>query len=196
MRGAAVALVALAALASCALTSKAPPREQRYFAVTTPTGAAAVQAPGARLRLGRVTASAHLRYPIEHRTSEVEIAPYETLRWTELPDAYVRRSLAHALYEARPFEQATGGAAPALDVEILAFEEIARPGHRGGRVRLRYELHDDRRVVARGVVTIERDATGPSIDAVVPAIGSALDAATAELADRVGAAITPATAAP
>jgi len=186
-------LVMIAALAGCALTSKAPPRELRYFApspVVATTPAATPVARAARVRLGRITASAHLRYPIEHRTSEVEITPYETLRWTELPDAYVRRSLSRALFEARPLEQAIGGSAATLDVEILAFEEVTRAGRSAGRVHLRYELRDDRRVLAHDRVVIERAAADPSIDQVVVAIGAAMEAATAELADRVATELT------
>jgi ABC-type uncharacterized transport system auxiliary subunit len=179
--------VMLAALAGCALTSKAAPRELRYFAPSPVIATSPAAPPVARVRLGRITASGHLRYPIEHRTSDVEIAPYETLRWTELPDAYVRRSLSHALFEARPIDQVIAGAAATLDVEILAFEEVARAGQPAGRVHLRYELRDDRRVLAHGRVVIERPAGDPSIDEVVVAIGAAMDAATSELADRVAA---------
>ena len=179
----------IAVLASCALTSKSAPVELRYF---TPPAAAAERAPApdvtsrARVRLGRVTPSAHLRYAIVHRESAVEVAPYETLRWTESPDAYVRRALSRALFEAHPLDQAVGGAAPTLDVEIVAFEQVHQTA---GRVELRYVLHDDRAVIARGRIAIEQPAGGAAIEQVVAAIGAALDRASAELADRVVAAL-------
>ncbi|MGE5180753.1 MAG: ABC-type transport auxiliary lipoprotein family protein [Acidobacteriota bacterium] len=184
----------LVVLAGCALTSKSAPIELRYFTPLPPAPAAHPVVPGvahARLRLGRITPSAHLRYPIVHRDSPVELAPYETLRWSEPPDAYVRRALGRALFEARPIDQAIGGAAPTLDVEVVAFEEVRHEARHSGRVELRYVLHDERAVLARGVVAIERDAAGPAIEQVVAAISSALDAAVTQLADRVGAVLSP-----
>ncbi len=185
----------LVVLAGCALTSKSEPVELRYFspapAVATVATPAAPSTPRARLRLARVTASAHLRYSIVHRDSAVELAPYETLRWSEQPEAYVRRALTRALFETRPIDQAVGGAAPTLDVELVAFEEVRRELRHAGRVELRYVLHDERAVLARGVVAVERDAAGPAIEQVVAAIGSALDAAVGQLADRVSAVLSP-----
>lgn len=174
-------------LAGCALTSRSPPRELRYF--TPETGvretARAPQAPRAQLRMGRVTASANLRYAIVHRESSVEVEPYETLRWTERPDVYVRRALDHALFDERPLAEVVSGAAPTLEVEVVAFEEIARGAQHAGRVALRYELRDDRAVIARGTVTAERPAGTPAIEAVVPAIHAAMIAASEELAGRI-----------
>jgi len=177
-------------LAGCALTSKAAPLELRYFSPEiVAAGAGELPAPGGaprmRLRLGRVTASAHLRYRIVHRESAVALEFYATRRWTEEPDAYIRRSLAHALFDARPLEQAMEGPSPALEVEVTAFEDVVHADHHAGRVQLRYRLHDERVVLAHGVVTVDRPATDPGIEAVVAAIGRAMDAATAEIADRV-----------
>ena len=177
-------------LAGCALTSKAAPLELRYFSpeVLAPSAGAPpspVGAPRTRLRLGRVTASAHLRHRIVHRESAVALAFYETRRWTEEPAEYIRRALAHALFDAQPLEQAVGGSSPALEVEVTAFEDVAHADHHAGRVQLRYQLRDERVVLAHGVVTVERPASGPGIAAVVAAIGEAMDAATAEIADRV-----------
>ena len=175
----------LALLAGCALTSRTPPRVVRYFAPADATAPAprACRA-GAAVRLGAVTSIASLRDRIVHRDSAVEVAPYATLRWTERPDAYVRRALIRALYDARGVAETVGGAGPTLEVEVLAFEELRAP-RRAGRVRLSYALRDDRVVLARGVVTVEEAAAGASIDAVVPAIGKALDAAVDQVAERV-----------
>ena len=70
-------------------------------------------------------------------------------------------------------------------MEVVAFEEIRRDNRHLGRVQLGYRLHDERVILASGVVTVERDASGASIEPVVAAIGSAMDAATAELAKNV-----------
>ncbi len=180
------------ALASCALTSKSAPVELRYFSPeTTSIPAPPSSEPHARLRVGRITASSNLRYAIVHRDSAVELAPYETLRWTDTPDTYLRRALVRALFESRPLDQAVGGAAPTLDVELLAFEEVVRGDHHGGRVVLRYVLHDDQAVLARGEIAVERAAAGPTIEPVVAAIGAALDAATEKLADRIAGELCP-----
>ncbi|HEX7836752.1 MAG TPA: ABC-type transport auxiliary lipoprotein family protein [Kofleriaceae bacterium] len=178
-------------LAGCALGAKAEPLELRYFSPEPASAVAAAEARAPsdaaplRLRLGRITASSHLRYRIVHRDSAVAIDPYDALRWTEQPPDYVRRALSRALYEAHPLAEAISGATPTLEVEVTAFEEVVRPGGRAGRVQLRYQLHDERAVLARGVVTADRAAARADIEAVVAAIREAMDAACAELADRV-----------
>ena len=78
-----------------------------------------------------------------------------------------------------------GGSGPVLDVDVLAFEEVRRADRRFGRVVLGYQLRSEDRVVAHGVVGIEREARSPQIDAVVAAVGDALSAAAAELARRI-----------
>jgi ABC-type uncharacterized transport system auxiliary subunit len=177
-------------LAGCALTSgPKPPQEIRYF---TPEHAGRVETarrPTAtlRLRLDRISSADDLRLRILHRDSPIEVTPYETLRWTEEPEAFVRRALTRALFDDRPIEEVVSGAAPALEVEIVGFEEVTY--RQSGRVELRYELHDDRTTIARGTIAIERRARSGQIEAVVEAIRAALDAATNELADRVETAL-------
>jgi cholesterol transport system auxiliary component len=176
-------------LAGCALTSKAPPRELRYFAPASrvgPTATAAPSEPRATLRLGHIVAGAVLGTRILHRESAVEVAPYETLRWTERPDTYVRRALVHALFDVAPLDQAPSGAAPTLDVDVLAFEEVRGGGRHVGRVELRYRVQDGQRVITHGTIATER-AAGETIEDVVTAIGDALDAAAAQIAVRVTA---------
>jgi len=172
-------------LTGCALTSRSAPTELRYFA--PPVHAAGVVAgeQGPPLRLGRVTPSSLLRARIVHRDSDVELGTYDALRWSDRPEAYVRRALERALFDTHRFDQAVGGGtAPTLDVDVVAFEEVRRGTRRFGRVVLDYELRDDRRVLAHGTVATEREAA-PRIDAVVAAIGDALDASCAELARRI-----------
>lgn len=174
-------------LAGCAIAAKSEPIEFHYFSPEPParTVAHAGEPPCARLRLGRITPTAALQFRIAHRDSAVELGLYETLRWTERPDTYVRRSLSHALFEQQPLDQAVAGDAATLDIEVIAFEEVARRGRHAGRVQLGYALRDDRNVLARGVVTFERDARGAAIEQVVAAIGAALEAASGEVASRV-----------
>jgi uncharacterized lipoprotein YmbA len=170
-------------LASCALTSRSAPLELRYFAPPTHPVAMGSNAAPVAMRLGRITPSSLLRAKIVHRDSEVELVPYETMRWSEEPETYVRRALVRALFDTREFEQAVGDAAT-LDVDVLSFEEARHDSRRFGRVVLQYQLRDDHRVVAHGTVEIERPA-GTGIEGAVTAIGAALDAAAAELAKRL-----------
>ena len=177
-------------LAGCALTSRAHPRDYRYFtperaeSSTTP----APGAPRAELRVGRISAADNLRYAIVHRDSPVEVEPYHTLRWTELPDAYVHHALLRALFEDRPLAQAGADNVPVLDVEVTAFEEVrgARPA---GRVALRYVLQDDTHVLLRGTVAVNKPASSPEIESIVAAIRAAMVDATSQLAERVTAAL-------
>ncbi len=189
-------ILACILLTSCALTSKAPPLNMRYFtpepltapgarSLTSLTEHASDPQDVARIRLGRVSPSAHLRYSIVHRGTGFELQPYEELRWTERPDAYVQRALAHALFDSRALVQAVDRRAPTLDVEVVAFEEVRRGSQRLGRVELRYQLSDDATVLASGAVTVERPARGGRIEDVVAAISEAMTAATAQVAERV-----------
>jgi cholesterol transport system auxiliary component len=181
-------LVLLAGLAGCALTAKSAPPPVRYFAppgAPGPTISTTPSAAGGRLRLGRITASAHLRYRIVERTSAVELHAYDSLRWTDYPETYVRRAVAHALFDVRGVAQAVGGAGPTLDLEVVGFEQCRSPAGRYGRVELRYLVRDERTALAVGTIEIERPATAIGIDGVVDAIGHALDDAAAELAERI-----------
>ena len=183
MKNIAVAL----ALAGCALTQKSAPRELRYFTPPLSNVASHEGKPCGHIELGRVIASGSLRYPIQHEVSPVEIRPYETLRWTEIPDVFVKRSIARALYDKEPLEQTIGEGA-VLDIDVIAFEETSE---HAGRVRLRYELHDDTRVLSHGVITRERAAASQSIDQVVVAIGQALDEASGQRFARMWSRRTP-----
>ncbi len=194
------ALLVCVAVAGCALTSKAPPLDVRYFSpvpLTAPgsrsppspttaavgTGVARGELP--RIRLGHLTPADHLHAEIVHRGEGFELEPYETLRWTERPDAYVRRAVASALFDGRAFVEAVGGRAPTLDVDVVAFEEVRHGPARAGRVELHYRLVDDETVLASGVVTVERPAPTRRIEDIVGAIGAAMRDAAAELARRV-----------
>jgi ABC-type uncharacterized transport system auxiliary subunit len=154
----------------------------RHF---TPDVAHAESPPAAHcgvLWLDRITSSAHLRYRIVHRTSPVEIALYETLRWTDHPDVYIRRALEQHLFEAGGLVQSTSRGDLSLAVDVLGFEQVDAPA--AGRVQLAYELRDDRAVVASGTVTLTRPRMGPQIEAVVAAIGEATEAATGVVVAR------------
>jgi ABC-type uncharacterized transport system auxiliary subunit len=181
MRARLTALLVLSA--GCALTSRSTPIDVRYFALEADAASSArdetVAAP--KLGLGHVTSSAFLRNPIVFRKSTHEVGTYEDWRWTEYPETYLRRSLTRALFETGGFLQGLGTRVPTVDVELVAFEEVLRGNARAGRVQIGYRLHDERAVLAMGVITVERDAGRGAITAVVDAIGAALNEATARL---------------
>lgn len=182
----AVGLLVLA-LPGCALTSKADPLEIRYFTpAETPPRPSAPAAEGSRLRLGRLSASDHLRQRIVVRTSAVELASLEDRRWTEKPEDYLRRALARALFEEAGIVQAVAGAGPTLDVELIAFEEVRRGSSRAALVAMHLALHDDRVVLDTTTVRVEvpfeaDEETAP----LAQAMGAALDQATRQIASRV-----------
>jgi uncharacterized lipoprotein YmbA len=177
-----------AILCGCALTSKGVPLHVRYFSpeAIEPSGASRpIEKSALALRMGCVTSSTNLRTRIVHRDSNVELQEYETLRWTEDPEVYVEQSLKRALFDDRGIRQAVSGTMPTLDVVVTAFEELRRGTRRGGRVQLRYQIHDDQFVLASGTVTSEHAAAGGSIDQIVAAIAVAMHDASAELANAV-----------
>lgn len=186
----AFAVVALAALSACSLTSNAPPLDVAYFTVdvpqTTTTRSAELGATPVKIALGRVRSSSFLRNRIVYRQTNDALGEYERWRWTEYPEVYVRRSLAHSLFDDGRFVQSLGRDVPTLDVELIAFEEVRRNGARAARVQLAYRLHVDDRVLASDTVTVERPApTEGGIPPVVEALERALDQATSRIAAAV-----------
>ncbi|MCC6524937.1 MAG: membrane integrity-associated transporter subunit PqiC [Polyangiaceae bacterium] len=184
----AIALVVASGLVGCALTSNAPPVALLFFSPEPPASASETHRPaeaGLALRLGRLESGAHLRNRILVRRTPVEVAAYEDRRWTEYPEAYVRRAVAHALFEERALVPVVAGAAPTLDLELVAFEEVRRGDGSSARIELRYALCGERQVLASGVVVAERRAAAEPFEAIVVAMGAALAAAAAELAEVV-----------
>lgn len=191
MRHVALAALALAASSGmgCALTQKSTPTPLRYFtlerlddpAVTSPDTTFPT-----RVRLGRVTSSENLRKRIVLRRDAHELAEYETLRWTENPEEYVRRRAARALFELRPVAAPDGKRDPVLDLELVGCEEIRRGEKRAGRVVVIAQLSDPSgSVVFRRTFASTREAGGSEIGAIVAAIDMALD----DVVERVVAAL-------
>src|SRR5262245_3468274 len=140
-----VVVIAAVGWCGCALTSNAPPLDVRYFDVevprmtTTRAAAGPVIAPRA-LAIGRVRSSTFLCNRIVYRAADDALGTYERSRWTEYPDAYLRRSLSHAFFEGERFVETLSGDAPTLEAELVAFEEVRKEGVRAGRVEVEYRL--------------------------------------------------------
>jgi uncharacterized lipoprotein YmbA len=179
---------------NCALTSKSVPAEIHYFTpeAIAPGGATIArytqvrrpnaELPRLRLRLGGVTSSANLRTRIVFQHSPVELGSYDNNRWTENPEAYLRRALERALFTDGQIVQSLAAGTPVLDIDLIAFEEVRRGVTRAGRVELVYSLHDEQSVIAGGVLAFEHAARSAAMSDVVVAISAALQAASYELA--------------
>jgi ABC-type uncharacterized transport system auxiliary subunit len=186
MRRPALALLGLAALEACLLRTADPPR---FFRPTSAMLDAADAAPpvgdGAPVRLREVRAEPFLRERIVWRVSEVEYGSYEQRRWLDLPAHYVDRALAARLRTTPGLHLTDDLAAPALHVEVLAFEEVRSPQHEAD-VALAAALEDRtgavllrRTFAARVAVASDEPA------ALAKAMGEALDQAVAQVADGV-----------
>lgn len=188
-------------LGACALTSKSEPWTTRYF--TPESGAASAtqgdETPEPRaaqphpLRLGRIAASAHLRQPIAFRTGNSELGFYEDRRWTERPEVYLRRALEHALFEQRRAQRVVSGAAPTLEVELTAFEELRGKPQRA-RMTAIVSLHDQRVGQLTRTITIEQPVAAAGDDpqaaaALVDALAECLQQGVTRISELVLAAL-------
>ena len=180
---------AILLLSGCAFFGKASPLDVRYFTLDEGTPAAASVAPapavaGKRLGLGSVTAAAHLQARMVFRDSGVELGFHELQRWSERPDAYVRRAVTRALFQERGVEQVLSGGGHVLDVDLLALDELTGDSPKV-RVTLVYSLHDDVRVALENTITIEKPiAKKDDAHAKVTAFREALHEAIATVADQ------------
>ena len=206
----ALALLLLPTAAGCALTSKSDPMMPRYFSPDESRGRAQMAASPtaehegethAELRLGRVTAASYLGERIVFRDSNYELGYYEERRWTERPEAFLRRAVARALFEDRGLRRVVSGAATTLDIELTELTELRSPPV--VRVRATYVLFDERLVRRQATLTIERPIPGAAAAPVraeiaARAMADALGDAVNQMADRVAAdlhragAVTPA----
>ncbi len=193
-----IALFAATTIAGCALTSKADLVTIRYFSPDgerpklTAAGSKADNS-AVEVRLGRVSSGPHLRERIAYRDAAYEVSYHEDQRWTERPENFVRRSLARTLFEEHGFSRVLGGAAPTLDVEVVAFDEVRRGSGLAARVELRMVLFEDRKVLHEETLIVERPVTASGgaskIEDTVRAMSEALDQASEETATRVQAAV-------
>lgn len=189
-------LAALSALLvlGCALTNKAEPSQPRYYSPErsgAPEAAASTPPDLAiELRIGHVTAASYLDERMVFRDSPVELGYYQERRWTEAPEEYLRRRIERALFEERGLRHVVGGAAPTLEVELLAFEEIRKP-KRIARVQVGVRLQDARLVRWEETLTVDLPVNGPgkenAADELVLAIGEALGQMVNRIAEHVTA---------
>jgi cholesterol transport system auxiliary component len=180
--------VAALGISGCALTSRSEPIRIRYY--TLEDSAAQSSAPAQRdvleLRIGRIDAGQHLDEEIAFRNGPHELEYYDDRRWTEKPQEYLRRALNRALFQDRGVTRMFGGQAPALDVELVQFEQVLGPKPMV-HVQANVMLRDDRRSTFSQTFDVERPyaAEDTSGDAAATAFSSALRDAVGNIADRV-----------
>lgn len=178
----------LCALCGCALLGKNDPQVPRYFTPEYDGDATARRRPDLQLRLGRVEGWSHLRERMVARNASRELFYFEDRRWTERPEIYLRRALARALFEERGLVEALSARALALDVELVAFEEMQGEPHRA-RLQALVVLRDDRVGLLEETITVEEPVAKSAGDdqarAVVEALSQALHAGVTRIADRV-----------
>jgi cholesterol transport system auxiliary component len=188
-RAAAMLLWVTAAASGCALLSRGASVEPRWYTpelTAASPGSAEHQAAG-ELRLGRVTSGSDLGLRIAYGDGLYQTGYYEDLRWTERPEHYVRRAVARALFEEGPFRRTLTGAAPTLDVEVVAFEEVKAPTTHAARISLHVVLSADSVLLER-TVSVSKAIAGGNFDGFVAAMSQALEASAREVERDVAAA--------
>lgn len=185
----------LVGAAGCALTSRGAVLSVRYFAPAPPPSAPPVARPASSpasspvsspvVRLGRVRGAPWLRERIAYRTSAYELGFYDDRAWAERPESFVRSALDRTLFEERGFERALGGAAKALDLDVLAFTELRLPTLHGARVEVRYRIQSDVVVLDEGTIRVDRPVAGGRFEDVVAAMSAALEEVSEKVAERV-----------
>jgi len=80
-----------------------------------------------------------------------------------------------------------GAAAPTVDVELIAFDDLRLKTGRAARVQLKVILYEDRGVLYEETVTVDRPVPGatPAIEDVVAAMSAAMDAAADQVTVKV-----------
>ena len=182
-------LAPVALFAGCALTSKADAISPRYF---SPEPARAIRSEKAarpyELRLGEVSAASHLDERVAYRVGGAEMGFYEDRRWTENPDAYLRRALERDLFEERGLSRVVIGEAPTLDVELTAFEEL-RGNPEKARVALTFSLRDERHSVLERTLDFERPVVAKAgvdpAERLAETLTSTLDAAVRDVGKEI-----------
>ncbi|HEX8791861.1 MAG TPA: ABC-type transport auxiliary lipoprotein family protein [Polyangiaceae bacterium] len=178
----------------CALVSRGEVLSVRYFSpepIRSTLGSASAQGPRPAIRLGRVRGAPYLRERIAHRDSEYEVGFYDDRAWTERPEAYVRRALVRKLFEERGFVRMTGGTAPTLELEVVAFEELRMPPLHAARVEVHYQIRRNETALAERTIRIDRPVAGGRFEDVVAAFSGALDEATGRIADDIAGTVPP-----
>jgi cholesterol transport system auxiliary component len=164
------------------------PENVKTTLTSASAGPAVIPESAPQLELGRVSSGINLREKIAYRDSAFEQGYYDDKRWTERPEVYVRRELERVLFEEHGLRRALAAQAPALEVEVVRFEEVIGPGSiHAARIQLKMVVHDERDALLEKTITVERpvNKNAKGFAGVVQAMAQALDAAAEEVAGEV-----------
>ena len=185
-------LAASALVAGCLLNNTSPP--PRYFAPGSVTAQGKDYDPaeagdgGVPIQLRTVHGTSFLRESIVWRSSSVEYGQYRDRLWSELPATYVQRALAAALRHTG-LRLTDDAKAPALRVDVLAFDEVLLPTH-AATVSLAASLRGaNGTTLLDNTFTADSPIAGDDPAAMADAMGVALDDASAAVAAAVAAAV-------
>jgi cholesterol transport system auxiliary component len=181
----------------CALLSRGTSLKPRYYDPAQPAPTAAIAgSPACAVHLGDVSASDDLGQSIAFRRSAYEVGYYETRRWSQSPDNYLRRALVRALFDEHRCRRVLSGDGPTLDARLLTFEQQIEPDR--ARVAVHMMVSDSRGVLVEHTFEATRpfveEASGAGFDSFVAALSIALDDVVAQVVAAVtSGAATPAT---
>ncbi|MEN9581515.1 MAG: hypothetical protein RJA70_4524 [Pseudomonadota bacterium] len=176
-------------LVGCALLMKSETTAPRYFSAGAPVSlpaASKVRIP-CDLRLGSVSSASHLDEHIAFRMSAEEVGFYTDRRWTEIPEEYLRRALERELFEVRGVQRVMSSAAPTLDVELLAFEEV-RGGTVQALVAARFTVRAEDLVLLQDSVSLTMSIKRPSGNDSAQQLAATLSLALTAAAERIASA--------
>ena len=184
-------MLAALGVQGCALLMKDAPLDPRYYTPEpySPSAATQTAPPALALRLGPVTSGSEIRQNLVVRSGGDELTFSEEQRWTERPEAYLRRALSQELFEKRGVRRVVSGPSLTIEVELVSFEEVVRGQRRVGRVVATLILHDERLVREEKTLTaevpIEHASKEDHASDTVRALSAALGRVVSEIADEV-----------
>ena len=183
-------LGSLFAVSGCALLGKSDALSPRYFSPDSSPPSATTASPPAgtnpiELALGRISAASYLSERIVYRDSSHELSFYDERRWSEKPEAYLRRALARALFEQRGLRRLVSGVGPTLEVELTELSEVRGPSP-VARVSATFLLYDQRQVRRQATVYVELPlAPKAPPEVIARSLTDALNRAVELVADQV-----------
>jgi len=160
-----------------------------------PSDPSTIHTRGAPVRLRPVHEASFLRERMVWRVSDVEYGRYEQRRWNELPAQYLARAMTNAIQSNPALALTDDVAAPALALDLLAFDEIvAAP--RVARIIVRATLRRPKATLLDREFVVEEPIVGDGGSDTARAMGRALDRLVGAVTTEVAAHLTPAAPAP
>ena len=189
-------LLAIAGLAmlvggGCALLSRGTPLKPQYFDPLSSGAPGVTEAmpdsgatPECAIQIGDISASEDLGEGIAFRSAPHQIGYYESRRWSESPDNYLRRALERRMFDAQRCRRVLSNTGRTLDVRLLAFEEQRGPSHRA-RVAVHVVLSDDQAVLHEETIDWARPCPAGDGDAAFEGFVKAISQTLDDVVERV-----------